>query len=259
MSTPDLTSHVDGLRVEIHPQGWAQLTLSQTHNRNALTIALRQQLRDTVQSLEDNQNVHVLILAADGPVFTAGLDLSEWSATPEPAAAAFMHDAVAALRLFTGPIIAVVQGAAITGGLELVLACDWIVASTEARFADTHARVGLLPGWGGSVRLVERVGLARAKEMALTARFLSAQEAHAWGLVNHVVAPQEVLSRAQAMAQDILKSEPAHVRRYKTLMETVAGLPAQEAYAHERREAMSLNRLTSQQEILGRLKRLTKK
>lgn len=258
MSAPVQTPRAEGWRVEIDPQGWAQLTLSQVHNRNALTIALRQQLHGIVQSLEANPQVHVLILAADGPVFTAGLDLSEWEATSEPAAAAFVHDPVAALRQYTGPIIAAVQGAAITGGLELVLACDWIVASTEARFADTHARVGLLPGWGGSVRLVERVGLARAKEMALTGRFISAHEAHAWGLVSHLVAPHEVLSCAQSMAQDILKSDPAHVRRYKQLLEVVDGMSKLEAYSHEFREAMAINRLTSRQDILARLKKLIK-
>ena len=242
--------------MEIDPQGWAQLTLSQVHNRNALTIALRQQLHGIVQSLEANPQVHVLILAADGPVFTAGLDLSEWEATSEPAAAAFVHDPVAALRQFTGPIIAAVQGAVITGGLELVLACDWIVASSEARFADTHARVGLLPGWGGSVRLVERVGLARAKEMALTGRFLTADEAFAWGLVNHVVAPQDVLLRVRTMAQDLIKSDPAHVRRYKALLERVAQGPAQDAYAHERQASIELNQRTTQAEILARLRQL---
>jgi enoyl-CoA hydratase len=137
----------------------------------------------------------------------------------------------------------------------LVLACDWIVASTEARFADTHARVGLLPGWGGSVRLVERVGLARAKEMALTARFLSAQEALAWGLVNHVVAPQEVLPRVKTMAQDLIKSDPVHVRRYKALLERVAECSPLDALAHERQVSIEINQRTTKDDILSRLRR----
>ena len=133
--------------MEIDPQGWAQLTLSQVHNRNALTIALRQQLHGIVQSLEANPQVHVLILAADGPVFTAGLDLSEWEATSEPAAAAFVHDPVAALRQFTGPIIAAVQGAVpllawglLLGNLFWVLAYDTEYAMVDR---DDDLKIGM--------------------------------------------------------------------------------------------------------------------
>src|SRR5690606_20981276 len=95
------------------------------------------------------------------------------------------------------PVIGAVNGVAITGGFELALACDFLVASEQARFADTHARVGIMPGWGLTVLLPEAIGFRRAKEMSTTGNFLDAQTALAWGLVNHVVPHAELLPFAQ--------------------------------------------------------------
>lgn len=108
---------------------------------------------------------------------------------------------MAALRGFSGPVIGAINGLCVTGGLELALACDLLVAAQGARFADTHSRVGLLPGWGGSVRRAERIGMARALEMAVTARFLSDQEALDWGLINHLVPPEALLPTALDLAR----------------------------------------------------------
>mgnify|MGYP003349207266 FL=1 len=161
----------------------------------------------------DLPSVHVLILTAHGKAFTAGLDLNDWEAGEAPAAEAYRWDPVASLQRFSGPVIAAVNGPAITGGLELVLACDVILASDLARFADTHVRVGLLPGWGGSVRLIERIGLMRAKELALTGRFFSAEEAQRWGLVSEVVPHADLLSRARALAAQMLRARPEEIGR----------------------------------------------
>ncbi|MBD0274564.1 MAG: enoyl-CoA hydratase/isomerase family protein, partial [Acetobacteraceae bacterium] len=102
-------------------------------------------------------------------------------AGPQPTLRHATADPVAALAGFAGPVIAAVNGAAVAGGFELDLACDVVLAAEEARFADTHARVGVLPGWGLSQRLPRLIGPGRAKELSLTGNFLGARRAEAWG------------------------------------------------------------------------------
>lgn len=241
------------IAVERSPQGWAKISFHRPEKLNALSIALRQELHATIQALEQDPDIHVLILTATGKMFTAGLDLDEWDAPNDTAAAAFTHDAVASLAQFTGPIIAAVQGTAITGGVEIALACDVIVASTHARFADTHVHVGLLPGWGGSVRMIERVGLQRAKELAFTGRFFSAQEALQWGFINHVVAPEQLLPFAQDLACQMLKAEPAHLKAYKALLNAEAEILHGQALRYEREQAMTHNQRSDLAQIQKRL------
>lgn len=244
--------------VERSSEGWAMVLFNRPHKLNTLSIALRRQLDQVVRELEADPTIHILILSATGTTFTAGLDLDEWSGEL-PAAGAYTLDAVASLQLFTGPLIAAVNGAAVTGGVEIALACDFIVASEQAKFADTHVRVGLLPGWGGSARLVQRVGLARAKELALTARFFSAQEAALWGFVNHVVPHEQLLPFAQGLARDMLQAEPSHLKAYKALLDSEAALPLDQAIALERRYSMACNLPVSAASIQARLMALRQK
>jgi enoyl-CoA hydratase len=250
MPSPDLP-----ILVERSSEGWALLRFNRPHKLNTLSIALRRQLDQAVRELEADPDIHVLILSATGSTFTAGLDLDEWTAE-QPAAGAYVFDAVASLQLFSGPVIAAINGAAVTGGVEIALACDFIVASEHARFADTHVRVGLLPGWGGSARLVQRVGLARAKELALTARFFSAQEAAQWGFVNHVVPHDQLLPFAQGLARDMLKAAPGHLRAYKALLDAESALPLDQAIALERKQSMANNLPVDAAEIQARLQAL---
>ena len=238
-----------GLDVRRSGEGWAILTLDRPDRFNALSIDLRVALDRAVEELERDPLVRVLIVTGRGRTFTAGLDLDEWEASSEPAAAAFVHDAVRSLRRFTGPVIAAVQGAAITGGLEIALACDVIVASSDARFMDTHVRVGLLPGWGGSVRLVRRIGLHRAKELAFTARSLPAREALDWGLVNHVVEPERLLPFAEELARQMVEADPEHLAAYKRLLDEGAERPMGEALEHEARQAREFNARSSLAQI----------
>jgi enoyl-CoA hydratase len=140
--------------------------------------------------------------------------------------------------------------------VEMALACDLLVASTEARFADTHVKVGLLPGWGGSVRLQQRVGPHRAKELALTGRFLGADEALAWGLVNRVVPPDELLPGAKALAREMLANDHNGLVAYKQLLDGESGLPFAEALDFERAQAKAANLGVTREEIDQRLARL---
>lgn len=244
------------LLVERAPEGYATVTLNRPEKLNTLSIALRQELAAAVAALEADPAIHVLIVTGAGRAFTAGLDLDEWATPGKTPAAAIEHDAVAALRQFSGPVIGAINGLCITGGVEMALACDLLVAASDARFADTHVKVGLLPGWGGSVRLIRRIGPNRAKELALTGRFLAADEALAWGLVNRVVPPDRLLAEAHALARQVLANPPDGVARYKRLLDEEAGLTEAQGFALERATSQAANATVTREEIEARLARL---
>ena len=227
--------------VERFAEGFATLVFNRPEKLNTLSIRLRQELEAAIDRLEADPLVRVLILSGAGRAFSAGLDLDEWSGPGSVAAAAYELDAVRILSRFSGPVIGAINGFAITGGLEIALACDVLVASSAARFADTHVRVGLLPGWGGSVRMVQRVGLHRAKELALTGRFFSAAEAASWGLVNQVVAPDELLPLAKEMARQMLLGVPETLVAYKQLLDAEAGTTFEQALRIERAASIANN------------------
>ena len=130
--------------------GYAIVTLNRPEAMNALSADLRSQLADTVDTLEADDDVRVLIVTGAGErAFTAGLDLKELGGNSDsPALTIASNDPVQALGRFSGPIIGAINGVAITGGFELALACDVLLGTPNTRFADTHARVGILPGWG---------------------------------------------------------------------------------------------------------------
>ena len=244
----------EALLVERSDEGFATIAFNRPAKLNTLSMTLRRELAQAVGELEADPAVRVLILTGTGRAFTAGLDLDEWSAAP--AAAAWELNAVAALEKFSGPVIGAINGLAITGGLEIALACDVLLAASDARFADTHAKVGLLPGWGGSVRMQQRLGSHRAKELALTGRFFDAQEALAWGLVNRVVPPEQLMTEAQALARQMLANVPEGVVAYKKLLDEEAKRPLAEALIFEREAAQTANLGVSREEIDSRLAKL---
>lgn len=186
----------------------AVVTLNRPEARNALNVELLRALPTTMRALDADDDVAVVILTGADPAFCAGLDLKELGSSGDNlsgggegvAATPFPED-------MSKPVIGAVNGPAVTGGLELALHCDFLIASERARFGDTHARVGVVPGWGLSVLLPQAVGVRRAKEMSLTGRFLTADDALAYGLVNHVVAHDDLLPAARALATDIVGAE----------------------------------------------------
>ena len=244
------------LLVERHPDGFATVVLNRPQTLNTLSIALRREFEGAIAELEADPDVRVLILTGNGRAFSAGLDLDEWAAPGVVAAAAYEHDMVASLLRFTGPVIGAINGVAITGGLETALACDMLIASSEARFADTHVKVGLLPGWGGSARMVRLIGLQRAKEMALTGRFIGADEACTWGLVNRVVPPECLRAEAEAIAREMLAGVPEGLVAYKRLLDQEAGATFEESLRIERAASLERNVTVPQGDIDTRLARL---
>jgi enoyl-CoA hydratase len=182
------------------------LTLNRPRSRNALSSALRRQFFAALRDSEADEAVDVVILTGADPVFCAGLDLKELGDTTE------LPDISPKWPPMTKPVIGAINGAAVTGGLELALYCDVLIASEQARFADTHARVGLLPTWGLSVRLPQKVGVGMARRMSLTGDYLSAQEALRAGLVTEVVPHDQLMPTARRTAAAIVGNNQEAVR-----------------------------------------------
>lgn len=207
------------LLIDRPAEGAVVLTLNRPQAMNALSRSLRAELTATFHRLAGDAGTRVIVLTGAGRAFCAGLDLKELGTTAGATAMVYDGTLLEAMASFKGPIIGAINGAAVTGGFELALACDVLIASTEARFADTHARVGVMPGWGLSQKLSRLIGPGRAKELSLTGNFLSAQRAEAWGLVNRVVAPDALLPASLALAADMLSVLPDMLVAYKRVID----------------------------------------
>lgn len=223
----------------------ATITLNRPDARNALSMELLRALPRAIAEADADSQVDALVLTGADPAFCAGLDLREVGTDGGPlkvsGALGGTDDAARSRRGpmpgRTKPLIGAVNGAAVTGGLEVALACDWLVASEKARFADTHARVGIQPGWGLTVLLPQAVGLRRARQMSATGNFVDAETALAWGLVNHVVAHDELLTFAQALARDVASNDAAAVGQIFATYAEGSELTAADAWALEARVA----------------------
>lgn len=187
--------------------GVTTVTMNRPEALNALSAALRNRLTAVFSDLARDSATEVVIFTGAGRAFTVGLDLKELGG--EKATETVVNGDLGKAMLDLGkPIIGAINGYAITGGFELALLCDFMIASEKAAFADTHARVGVVPGWGLSQRLPRLIGINRAKELSLTGNFLHADTAYAWGLVNRVVAAEELMAVAAQLASDIVSTDP---------------------------------------------------
>ncbi len=234
----------------------ALVTLNRPDAMNALSRQLRAQLDQAMRALSDDDSVSVVVLTGAGRAFTAGLDLKELAGAPDAMSAANStspaeNPALAILQC-PKPVIGAINGVAITGGFEVALACDVLIASTQARFADTHARVGIMPGWGLSQKLSRIIGISRAKQLSFSGNFLDAETACAWGLVNSVVPANELLAHSKALARDIASVEPAMVQTYKRLIDDGYALTFGEAMAHEARVSTAANGRVNAEEVEAR-------
>ena len=199
----------------------ALIVLDRPEARNAMNVALAAQ---TVDAINRCQDAGAIVLTGRDPAFCAGLDLRDLGVDHLRDLPHFI-DAAASSEV---PIIAAVNGAAVTGGFELALACDFMIASERARFADTHLRVGVYPG-PVAVDLPRRVGLAYAREMSLTGDFVDAAEALRIGLVNHVVAHEQLLDVAMDKARSIAEQPRAMVAMLRKDWTATDRLPLDDA------------------------------
>lgn len=241
--------------VEVEVAGRVALvTLNRPEAMNALSKALRVELAAVMRAMESRADVGAVVLTGAGTrAFTAGLDLKELGADP-----AAMDDAtgtapdanpVKAVEQCAKPVIGAINGVAITGGFELALACDVLIASENARFADTHARVGIMPGWGLSQKLSRLIGIHRAKELSLSGNFLDAATAERWGLVNRVVPADALIPTARALAADMAGIEPGFAAAYKKLIDDGFALPFGAAMALETERSTAANRAVRPEDV----------
>jgi enoyl-CoA hydratase len=233
----------------------ATVTLNRPEAMNALSGAMMVAITEALAQVDADPAIRAIVITGAGErAFCAGLDLKEvgthgLSLSPTGVRAA---NAIHAPEACKTPIIAAINGVAITGGLELAMGCDILIASTKARFADTHARVGVLAGGGASQRLSRAIGLYRAKEMSLTGNFIDAQTALAWGLVNRVVEPDQLLPAAQALAADIASIDPVMIANYKALIDDGFGLAFEAGMALERERAGAQNQAVTPEAVEAR-------
>jgi enoyl-CoA hydratase len=216
----------------------ATITLNRPDARNALNGDLLEGLTQTLAAADANDAVDVLVITGADPAFCAGLDLKAVaSGDPRLLGSAPARDMPVPDRgpfgTLTKPLIGAINGYAITGGFEIALACDFLVASELARFADTHARVGLQPWWGLTVALPQAIGFRRAREMSSTGNFIDAQTALDWGLVNHVVPHDELLPFAQKLAADVVSNNQPAVRRILATYDEGELLTGNDAWLNE--------------------------
>lgn len=198
----------------------AIVTMNRPDALNALSRALRAEIVRVFAELAEDETVRVAILTGAGRAFTAGVDLKEAGQTGFALGADGGDiDLAKGLEAFPWPIIGAINGFAITGGFELALMCDVLLASENAKFADTHARVGIMPGWGLSQKLSRLIGISRAKELSFTGNFIDAEGAERWGLVNRVYKSEELLPAAISMAHEMATCDATLLKQYKAVID----------------------------------------
>lgn len=223
----------------------AIVTLNRPKSLNALSTALLKRLAERFAELQGHDEVRVAILTGAGKGFCAGADLDELASSDNVLQAPDEEVGTGHKRfgmaVFDRPVIAAINGVAFTGGLELALCCDMRIASTLARFADTHAKVGVIPGGRMTALLPRLIGLGRAKEMCLSARIIDASTADRWGLVNRVVDPEDLMPSALALARKIAAADPAFLRTYNGLIDENYDTTYRDAVDHEHIRSRDLN------------------
>ncbi len=214
--------------------GIAVITLNRPERHNSFCRDLLINLYDCLDEAARDPEIRVAILTGNGKSFCSGLDLSVIGKENLLDPRGDGKDMPDVLGNCKKPIIGAVNGNAITGGFELALNCDFLIASENAKFTDSHAKVGIHPGWGMTQLLQQAVGRRMAKQMSFTCKPISAQDAFRLGLVNEVVPLAELMPRAMQIAQDICAVNPEILNKMKTLIELRDEVSFDEAFRRER-------------------------
>ncbi len=215
------------------------LSLNRPRQFNSLSLQMLENLVNALTELEQDPQVRCVLIQGEGRHFCTGADLDEVQELRASVEALdhFLATGLAAFRRLEQsplPIVAAVQGLALAGGLELVLACDVVLAAESAQLGDQHAQFGLVPGWGGSQRLPRLIGRRRALELMLSARWLDANEALAFGLVHRVVANGDLRDQALAYCRSLTARSRTGLALMKQLVDRGLDLPLAEALDLER-------------------------
>ncbi len=219
--------------------GVAKITMNRPEAMNAITPAMLKELKAAVLAAGKAEEVRVVVLTGAGRAFCAGVDLKALGEViltggkvgdilDIPA-----RELIDAIRSIPKPVVALVNGFCFTGALEIMLACDLVIASENAKIGDTHAKWGLRPTWGMSARLPRRVGFLKAKELSFTADAITAQEAERIGLVNQAVPADKLKQALEAMVKRIMANSPQSLAAYKHLYNTNEAMTLDQGLALE--------------------------
>ena len=233
-------------------EGITTLTLNRPDKLNALNPSIFAAFREHVDAIAADPNVGCVVVTGAGRSFCAGHDLGSISKGERAPSRHFEPETVDALESLPMPTIAKIKGHCFTGGLEFALACDLLVAADDAQLGDTHGQWGLVPVWGISVRLPERVGRSRAKELMFTSRRISGADAASIGLVDHAVPVDELDQHVNMLATEIVANSWGTNRIDKALLAAGATMSRREALLHERE--MPFGRPDDMQERMARPK-----
>lgn len=228
-----MTSDALVLRAD-RPDGCTTLTLNRPDKLNALNPAVFVELRQHLDAIAADDSVGCVVLAGAGRAFCAGHDLEAIANRERPPSRHFEPETVDALEQLPQPTIARIHGHCYTGGLELALGCDLLIASASARLGDTHGQWGLVPVWGMSIRLPERVGRSTAKELMFTSRRIDGATAATIGLVDRCVADGELDATVDALVAEVLANSRGTNRIVKRLIDDRLQRGRHDALAHER-------------------------
>lgn len=207
--------HLQGTSVLVDvAEGVATVTLNRPDQHNALSRELRNNLVTVLRALNNDDEVSVIIFTGSGnKAFSVGADLKEFETSPlKVEELGVESDFMKAFAELRKPTIAAINGYTITGGFELAVNCDILVASTSAKFADTHARVGVVSAWGLTQYLAQMIGPVRARYLSFTGNYLDAKTAKEWGLVLEVVEPTELLPYCLSLAKDMISCDQSTLR-----------------------------------------------
>jgi enoyl-CoA hydratase len=207
------------------------LVFNRADKRNAMNAAMRRAYATELARADADPVIHCVIVSGAHGFFTAGVDIKE--RPPTPGMAMVRPHPVEASRATDKPVIAMIDGPCITGGLELALSCSFVIGSDRSSYADTHLKIGILPGWGGSSLLAGAIGARRAAQMQLTGERISAETAFHWGLITEVVPAADLLRRCIGIAETIATLDPAKRQLFVALNRRIAGLGLDEALAVE--------------------------
>lgn len=216
----------------------AVLLIDRPEARNALTGAMIRALTDGLRELDADPEIRAVVLSGRDPAFCAGLDLTDPSGTFADLASVRPDGGGGRQGLMprtNTPVIGAVNGPAVTGGLELALGCDFLIASERATFADTHARVGVMPAGGMTIRLPQLIGINRARQMSLTGNFVDADTAYQWGLVNQVVPHAALMERARELAAAIAEIDPDAIGEIRAMYDSLGQGADDSAFVEEAR------------------------
>src|SRR5580692_5525426 len=208
-------------------EGIGTIRLNRSEARNALSGEVTALLDAAIVELDESDDVGAIILTGADPAFCAGFDLRALSTELRSVQQNRQQSPLSHLGLMPEhdtPVIGAINGAAVTGGLELAMCCDFLIASDRARFADTHARVGAMPGGGMTIRLPQLIGIDRARRMTFTGDFIDAQTACQWGLVVEVVPHESLLDRAREMASTIAAIPAENVREVRRMYREIGAM-----------------------------------